>query len=64
MEPQDQKMTSNAQKKNVQSFVESFQQAMMLKRNSKFLALLLITVAIDRIFASFMVLLTRHLLFL
>ena len=42
MEPEDQKMTSNA-KKNVQSFVESFQQAMML-------AVLLITVAIDRVF--------------
>ena len=40
-------------KKNLQYFVEPFQQAMMLKRNSKFLALLLITVAIDRIFASF-----------
>ena len=53
MEPQDQKITSNAKKKNVQSFVQSFQQAMMLKRNSKFLALFLITVAIDRILASF-----------
>ena len=40
-------------KKTIQSFVESFQQAMMLKRNSKFLALFLITVAIDRILESF-----------
>ena len=41
------------QKKDVQSFVESFQRTMMLKRNSKFLALFLITVAIDRILESF-----------